>query len=103
MDGLRRLPQGIARELLEQRREAVKSLGVVTSLSLTHTLSLSLSLPPYVWVCVCVSGGVESAGAAGAGEPGGALARSGRLSLTLSHTLAHPLFHSLGRCVRSEW
>ena len=29
MDGLRRLPHGIARELLEQRRRAVRSLGVV--------------------------------------------------------------------------
>jgi hypothetical protein len=29
MDGLRRLPHGIAQELQEQRRQAVRSLGVV--------------------------------------------------------------------------
>ena len=57
MDGLRRLAHAIARELLEQRRLAVRSLGVVPLPSLTLSLSrargfslplslfLSLSLP----------------------------------------------------------
>ena len=47
VEGLTELAGGIARELLEQRSLAVRSLSVVPSplsLSLTHTLSLSLPL-----------------------------------------------------------